>query len=589
MVGYSRMMSTNDSRTVEAVRMLREIIDSRTQDHRGRVFGIAGDGFVMEYPDPVAGVECALKIQEQLRKRNKHLSENDQVWLRIGLDIGEAIDDNGDLHGDCVNIAVRLQEAAPTGGILVSQGVQLVTYKIVDLEFRSLGELIFKNIENPIEVFDVHKPGDQVSGTMHSPPVLEQEIPIPGFNNRHAIAVLPFSNLAKDPEIDHICEGASDELILLLSHWRQFPVIDRNSSCIYRSDAVEARKIGSELGARYLLYGTISHRGNSLCLVVRLVDTEAAHTVWSDKYELERTRIFEALDETILRIAGAIETQISNTEAAMARTKRKSRIENTDLLWRSRWHLNRLTKSDSAEAHSLLLQALQIEPDMPEGLIQLGYWHWMKAWAQRDSQLELSGMRDIAYKAKDANPFDARGHFLAGSVEILLRELDIAVIHFQKAIELNPSMAHAYAQLGSCHMLSGRPSEAITSLEMALRLNPIDYYVFYVLGEIAACHCMLGNWDIAINFSRKSMALKPFYWHARMTEINAYARSGNLRDAARSLDALCAHRSDFSREYVEWLPFQDSQWIQYFYAGIEMVEQYTRQLSPAEANEIEQA
>ena len=401
--------------------------------------------------------------------------------------------------------------------------------------------------------------------------IIDLRQPIPGFEGRPALAVLPFENEARDANYSYLTDGFSEDLLMRLSHLRWIPIIDRNSSFAFRDSLVDPLGIGKLLGARYVLEGSLRIEADRLRVAARLLTSEATHLLWSARYDVRILDVMATLDEIAASIIGTVEGRIEHAEQARARGRRQSCSGTWDLIWRGRWHLNRLTRNDAKEARRLFDEAATIDPQSAEVLIHLAWWTFYDIWTQRRSHEHMLAFKELALRAVRADELDSRGHLLAGCSEILLRYPDEALKHLDHATQLNPSLAYAYAQIGSSQMLAGRPQEAISPLKMSLRLNPYDHYVFYVLGELAAVYYMLGSWDQAIALAEKSLGLRPAYWHARMTKIGALFRRGDRGLALDELEILRTKHPNFSREYIEWLPFRDRKWIDYFAEGVILV------------------
>ncbi|MDZ7782969.1 MAG: tetratricopeptide repeat protein [Halioglobus sp.] len=573
-VGYSRMIGQNAAQAVELIRALRGDISSRVAHCGGRLAGSAGDGYLAEFDSVPAAVSFALDLQYTMRQLYNQGDSGSRLIMRIGLDCGEVIDDEGELHGECINVAVRLQEAAPSGGILGSARITQELDGSETVLSDPLGQLHLKNIPQPITVFALTRVGQPLA--LPSAPEGRPEILLAatGFGHGLPISVLPFRNVDEESGIAHVCAGIRDELVLHLSRSKLLPVIDSSSHGRIAEDDNDALEIGRQLKARYLLTGAVKSIESGYSIAVRLLETDTSYIVWSEKYIAEPGEVHHTLDDIVLRIAGTVGGQIERHESTRARSRPISRASVNDLLWRGRWHMTRLTRDDSAEAKRCFEAALRADPENPEALIQLSNLEWIATWVQRNSRSAIEEMRTLAYRAMQANDQDARAHLLVGCAHILLREVDEAVSYLETSIRLNPSQALSYAQLGSCHLLAGRTALALPQLELSLRLNPDDYYVFYVLGEMAAAHCILENWDQAIDCAKKSMSYRPFYWHARMTEINASVRADNRPEAVRAVRALYARWPKFSRKFIEWLPYKDEKRIDYFYEGILQARQW---------------
>nr|WP_233343311.1 adenylate/guanylate cyclase domain-containing protein [Hyphomonas sp. Mor2] len=565
MVGYSRMMARDPDATVHAIRFCESIVRNSAESFRGRLFSRAGDGFLVEFSGESDALQSSLDIQAQLRQHNSDAATDKQIWLRAGIHFGEAIVDNGNLHGDVVNIAVRLQESAPAGGTLISDVVNMAVPETERSKATSIGVMRFKHYPRPIEAFELEVPGADGAVPIGESFDIDVEKPVSGFGGRSAIAIFPLNNASHSLEHDHIAEGFSDSLIIALSHMRQFPVIDRNSSFSLDEADVPHHAAAARLGARYFVTGEFADHGAQFRISLRLMDGSTSQMLWSDSYVLEPDEVIAALEDVCNVVVGTLEGQLEQAETVRARASRLSRSNISDLVWRGRWHLNKLTHKDSELAREMLEAAVEQDPENSEALIQLSFWHWLDCWTQRKPQQNVEVFHELAQRAQVSNPHDSRGHFLIGAAEILRGAPERALGHFEESLVLNPSHAHAHSQIGSCHMLMGHPDLAIASLEAALRLNSLDYYLFVTLGELACSHCMAGNYDRAISLARQSLDLRQSYWHARMTEITALVQSGQDRRAGQALDALLIRRPDFfDKPYIDWLPFQDASWNRFF-------------------------
>jgi len=587
-VEYSRLIDDDRVRTVMGLRACHNILKGLVKTHGGRIFGRAGDSFMVEIPQPAAAVRCAVALQGRLRQRNCDLPETERMWLRVGVSFGEVIEDEGALHGQRVNIAVRLQEACPRDSVVICDALYARLGSETEFGFRPLGELPLKHIEQPIAVYEIIMPESDLSDSTPAMSVVDLRQPVPGFAGRPALAVLPFENENPDAgHLDYLSDGFSEDLTTRLSHLRWCPIIDRNSSFAFRGATTSSRRIGRLLGARYLLQGGLCLSGDHMRVTARLIDSEAAYIFWSQTYEMGLSDLHATLDEVATSIIAMLESRIARVEQGRARARRRSRLDTWGMIWRGRWHLNRLTSADAAEARRLFTEAVKLDPESAEAQIHLAWWTWYDVWSQRRPREDMEALRELTLRALAADVLDSRGHLLAGSAEILLRRPEQALRHLEEAVRLNPSLAYAHAQIGSSHMLAGRPRDAIVPLKTSLRLNPQDHYAFYALGELAAVHCMMGDWQQAIALADKSLSLRSAYWFARLSKIGALARSGDEAAAACELDTLLAQHPGFSRTYIEWLPFEDRAWIDYFAEGLVMAKSGKTGLDAGERSGID--
>jgi TolB-like protein/Tfp pilus assembly protein PilF len=387
-----------------------------------------------------------------------------------------------------------------------------------------------------------------------------QSLAAPRFGDRPALAVLPFANLTGEPANDYLSEGLSEDLIDRLSRLRWLPVIARNSSFAFVAGSADPRTVGAQLGARYVLEGRLRTVPTGYSIALALSDATTNTTFWTHRLPLPRERAQDALDPIVAELVGALDAQIDHAEQLRARGNRQNRLEFNDLIWRGRWYMNRLQRGDAEKARELFEQALALEPDSPEALIQATYQLGWTIWANRGGPEQIKKMRRLAHRALAADPHDGRGHMLAGIAELWLRQTDRARALLRRAVELNPSLCQAHAQLGCQFNLCGEPAAAIAPLRMAQRLSPNDIQVFFIIGELAMAYWMLGRHDEAIAEADQSLGRRPAYWYAAVVKINALLAVNDLAAARRTLDELLSVKPDFSPGYIDWIPFIDRSW-----------------------------
>jgi TolB-like protein len=398
-----------------------------------------------------------------------------------------------------------------------------------------------------------------------------QSLAAPRFGDRPALAVLPFTNLTGEPANDYLCEGLSEDLIDRLSRLRWLPVIARNSSFAFAAGSADPRTVGTRLGARYVLEGRLRSVSSGYSIALALSDATTNTTFWTHRLPLPRERAQDALDPIVAELVGALDAQIDHAEQLRARGNRQNSLDFNDLIWRGRWYMNRLQRGDAEKARELFEQALALEPDSPEALIQATYRLGWTIWANRSGPGQMQEMRRMANRAIAADPHDGRGHMLAGIAELWLRQTDRARALLRRAVELNPSLCQAHAQLGCQFNLCGEPAAAIAPLRMAQRLSPNDIQVFFIIGELAMAYWMLGRHAEAIAEADQSLTRRPAYWYAAAVKINALVDSGDVPAARRALDELLAVKSDFSPTYIDWIPFIDRRWNQRLADGLSKV------------------
>ena len=319
-VGFSRMMGENEDRTLHNLKACRAITDESIETYHGRVFGSAGDSVIAEFASPVDAIVAAVEFQRNMRDRNNEVAPEDQMQFRVGLNLGDVIVEGDNLYGDGVNVAARLEPLAEPGGICVSGKFHDEVRRKLDLGFVSSGPQEMKNIEEPVhtfmveigssskvlEAFTVPTPAEPTPPAASAPAVSDAKVP--------AIAVLPFTNMGGDPEQEYFADGITEDIITNLSLWRTFPVISRNSSFTFRGQSHNLKQVAQELGARYIVEGSVRKGGNRVRITAQLIDAEEDHHLWSEKWDRTLEDIFDVQDEVSEAIARRVAPSVTGHE-----------------------------------------------------------------------------------------------------------------------------------------------------------------------------------------------------------------------------------------------------------------------------------
>jgi TolB-like protein len=405
------------------------------------------------------------------------------------------------------------------------------------------------------------------SATTLAIPIVDVSQPPAGFHDSSALAVLRFKNLSGDPVNDYIAEGASEDLIDRLSRIRWLPVIARSSSFSFPEDT-DPNEIGRKLGARYVLHGRLRYGAESLWISADLADSTNGYTIWTKRFELRLSSDGFSLERLIDELAALLEDRIDHAEQMRARSKKEDSAGVRDIVWRGRWHLNRLTRRDGEIAQRLFSEALALDPDSSEALIQATYSMAWSLWAGRASQKRILDMTKLAQRAILADHDDGRGHMLAGIAEMWLRRPLAARALFKQAIDLNPSLALAHAVLGCSYNLGGEPDKGLEHIKTGKRLSPNDVHLFFYLAEMAMAYFILGRWSDAIENAEHALGLRPAYWYAHVIKISALSRSGERAKAEVAMGELLRTKPKFNMAYLEWIPFLDKKWTDYLMHGL---------------------
>ncbi|UVO54918.1 hypothetical protein [Sphingomonas sp. SUN039] len=398
--------------------------------------------------------------------------------------------------------------------------------------------------------------------------VLDLSKPPAGFGGRAAIAVLPFANATVDRALDIWAEGLAEDLIDRLSRLRWLPVIAMGSASELAALQLTSSAAAAMVGASYVVRGQLVIRTGVPALQISLFDTRRSRLLWSEQRPVGDVAATGQVGVLAREIVARLDAHVDTAEQTELINRSLDGLDVDEMVWRARWHLWRLSRDDAAIADRLLAEALLQRPNSAEVLIQAAYAKAWSIWSRRDGTEKIAVLRAIALRAVAADRFDGRGYLLVGMAEMWMRNHGRAKGLIGDAIRLNPSLARAYAQLGSCHYLSNVPAAAFEPLEMALRLSPVDGQTFYVLGEIAVSHFMLGNYDRALDYTDLSLARRPGYALAHTIRVNSLVKLGRVSEARLARSELSAVRPHFTSAELDWLPFADSAWNAMLKSGL---------------------
>jgi adenylate cyclase len=353
-VGYSRLMGVNEERTLAQLQAhQRELLEPSISEHRGRIVKTTGDGMLVEFASVVDALRCATEIQRGMTERNAEVPTAERIEFRIGINVGDIMSEGGDIFGDGVNVAARLEALADPGGICVSGRVQEDARGKFDIPFEDRGEQRLKNIAWPVRVYNVRLGGETPTA-----------VPALSLPDRPSIAVLPFTNMSGDPEQEYFAEGVTEDLITALSRIRWFFVIARNSCFAYKGQSTDIRDVARKLGVAYVLEGSVRKAGNRVRVTAQLIDGGSGNHVWAQRYDRDLEDIFSVQDEITETLAGAIEPELGKAERERARTRRPDDLRAWDLCQRGLWHTYKRTRQDLADAQHMFRQAIEIDPGL---------------------------------------------------------------------------------------------------------------------------------------------------------------------------------------------------------------------------------
>ncbi|WP_439603166.1 adenylate/guanylate cyclase domain-containing protein [Devosia sp.] len=530
--GYSALIGADESGTVAALKGHQTAVLQLLQRHGGRVVDLAGDGIVAEFSSTVSAVEAAVAMQALMAERNAEVPVNKRMIFRIGVNQGDVVHDDAHIYGDGINIAARLQQIAEPGGVYVSSKVfEEVRDRMKD-GFRDLGERVLKNIARPVRVFEV------VTGTARStrPPEFGPVTP-----RKPSVAVLPFDNMGGDSEQEYFADGVVEDIITALSRFRDFAVVARNSSFVYKGRAVDVRQVGRELGVRYVLEGSVRRSRDRLRITAQLVDAMTGAHLWADKFDGKLDDVFEFQDQITLKVASVAEPTIRWAEIERSRRERPDSVEAYDLYLRALpMHLSQ-TRDANAEAIALLLRAIELEPNNPTFLVYAGNAMLHRStmgWAAAGTDDTALGIelveRALANARDDAVVLSLSSMMLIHN----LHDYDRGLVLTQRAVESNPNNLTVMIFAGITHLHLGSIDGAIAFSEHAIRLSPSLDGAHWPLTAISHAQMIKGSYEEALVWAKRSISANPSFVCSYWMLVAANAHLGRMDEARRHLATL---------------------------------------------------
>ena len=537
--GYKRLHPGDEAGEFSALSLFRtDVIEPQVLKFGGRIVRWTGDQIFLEFQSVVQAVRCGAALSEAASRLNEAPLPERRIALRIGINMDDIIiTDDGDLLGDGVNIAARLEALAEPSSVYISGAVHERVAGKVDFDFVDLGPQNLKNINRPIRVYriDTHvDTGSAAAAAGSGSPTTAK------FDDRRAIAVLPFANFSGDPEQEFFADGITEDIIALLAGWRAFPVIARASAFTYKGKTFDVKKVGEELGVRYVVEGSVRKSGRRVRVTVQLIRADTNHHIMAERYDRDLTDLFDLQDEIAHTIAGAIEPEILKFERERIAERPPQSEDAYELYQHGMWHHYRHTKEDNLEAQAFFRRALAIDANYPQAMAALaiavcnaGFLGWADNAARNyEESLEL------AQRAVALDPRYPIARYALGLVYMWTRRSERAMAEFQEAIKLSPSYAAAHVVLGQMYLYGGRPEEAIAQAENGIRLSPTDPRLSLWLPALAGAHYCLGNYDQAIEIGRRSWTLNR-NWPAGLRYVVAgLAELGRIEEAQTPLAEL---------------------------------------------------
>jgi len=506
--GYSRLMGEDEEWTVHTLNTYKGMMSGLIQQHRGHVVAAPGDNVLAEFASVVDAVQCGVEIQQVLRAKNAMLPENRRMEFRIGINLGDVIEEGDSIYGDGVNIAARLEGLAEAGGICISESAYQQIENKLPLRYDYLGEHAVKNIAKPVRVYKAQI--ETLAMAQRPLEVVSKEKVAFTLPEKPSIAVLPFVNISGDPEQEYFSDGIAEDIITALSRLRWFFVIARNSTFTYKGRAVDVKQIGRELGVRYILEGSIRKIGNRVRITAQLIDATTGVHLWAERYDRELTDIFALQDEITQSVTAAIEPKLVEAESVHFQNRSPEDLDAWDLVMRAVAHFWRMTKAESEAAIDMLRLAVQRYPNYAPAQSMLAFVLLVSnhvGWTPLGKIYQL--VAELAHRAAELDDNDPWAHLALGYLAITARQTDDAVREFQRALDLNPNFAVAYNYLGHALVSDGRHEEAIGYFNQGFRMSPHDPLIAFLYTGMCVAHYFARRYDEAIEWGRKAIQQRP--------------------------------------------------------------------------------
>jgi len=564
-VGYSRLMEDNEEATIQTLNTYRNSMSTLIQQNRGRVVDMTGDNLMAEFSSVVDAVKCAVETQKEMSDRNADLPENRRMLFRIGVNLGDIVEEDDRIYGDGVNIAARLEGLADAGGICISRTTYEQVKNKLELGYEYLGEHSVKNIAEPVHVYRVLMEPESagkvigekrktkrwialaaaiivligvgglagwylyIEQTKRKEPTSMGKMVYP-LPDKPSIAVLPFENLSGDPEQEYFSDGITEDIITDLSKISGLFVIARHSVFTYKGKTIKIAEVGRELGVRHVLEGSVRKANGRVRITAQLVDATTEGHLWAERYDRNLTDIFALQDEVTQKIVAALAVKLTADEQERLVRKYTDNMEAYDLYLQGAEYQNLFTKKANVQARQMFKRAIDLDPEFAEAYVALGFTHFHE-WSFGRSQdpLSLNRAVELAQKALDLDDSLPSGHYLLSKVYSRKKQHKKAIAELKKAIALSPNDAELLAGLGYILNYAGKPEEAIGLVKKAMRLNPM--YPAYYLWELGHAYFIIGRYEEAIETLKRVLDRNSDFLPAHLLLAASYSEIGREEEA----------------------------------------------------------
>jgi len=541
--GYSRLTGEDEDATHRKLSAYLDLISEIIGGHRGRVMHYAGDAVLAMFDAVVDALTCATAIQESLKARNGESTEEQRLAFRIGLNLGDVIEDRGDIYGDGVNIAARLESLAEPGGICISGTVYDAIGSRLAVSYAFMGEQQVKNIDKPVRAYQVLLGGTEEA---QAEPPEPASLVLP---DKPSIAILPFTNMSGDPEQEYFNDGIVEDIITDLSKIAGLFVIARNSTFAYKGKQFDVRDVCRELGVRYALEGGVRKAANRVRITAQLIEGATGGHLWAERYDRELTDIFAVQDEVTQSIVSALALKLTPDERERVERRDTDNLEAYEYFLRGRDQAFRDTPEANAQARTMLEKATELDPQFSLAFSHLARNHiiaYVNRWGE-DPDRSLDPAMELAEHAVALDDSDPHAHYAVAITALWMRQHDRAKIEAEKCLAIEPNSADGHSVLGLIYVYSERPREAIEALHKTMRLDP--HYRDIFLHLIALAHFHLEEYGLAAEVLKRRLVRKPESDISRVLLASVYGHTGDLEASRTEWAEVLRINPEYSLEH----------------------------------------
>jgi adenylate cyclase len=553
-------MGEDEEWTLHTLNTYKGMMSGLIQQHRGRVVAAPGDNVLAEFASVVDAVQCSVEIQQVLRAKNAMLPENRRMEFRIGINLGDVIEEGEQIYGDGVNIAARLEGLAEAGGICISESAYQQIENKLPLRYDYLGEHEVKNIAKPVRVYRAQIESEAVAREpLEVASKYKMAFPLP---DKPSIAVLPFVNMSDDPKQEFFSDGMTEEIITALSKSPYLFVIARQSTFAYKGKPVKVKQVSEELGVRYVLEGSVRRSGEKVRITAQLIDAMTGYHLWAERYDRDLKDIFALQDEIALKILKTVHEKLEPWDHTRVLERGARNLEVFLKAMEAREHFYRMTKEDNALARKLYEEVIALDPDYAYAYAGLAWTHMIELWfGTSKSPMESLGRAiELGQKAIALDESDAFAHASLGYFCTFARQFEKAVAHAEQGLALDPNSSAVLFTSGASLAHLGRPEEAIPLLQKAIRLNPFAPAAWFY--SLSMTYRMVDRFDEAVEQAKKAVEREPKSQFAYLSLASVCILAGREAEArAAALEVLKINPTFSLEQFARTRPYRDRSFV----------------------------